>query len=66
MTVGAKKLQILESVVKSVAVDVMERHAERLSPPLGYAAPLAAVPLEAGGDQPPLDVTSIPPPPRYQ
>jgi hypothetical protein len=62
VAVGAQKKQVLEPVVVAIAVDVVEGHGERLAPPNVDLALLAAVLLQAGAQQPSLDVVSIAPP----
>ena|SRR5438094_5053567 len=59
VAVRAQELQVFEAVVGPVAVDVMKLHVEARSMPLVDSALLAAVLLQAGLDQPELQVTSL-------
>jgi len=59
VAVGAEEDEVLEAVVRAVAVDVVEREREWLASPLSQAAFLALVRLEARCHQPRLDVVAI-------
>ena len=48
---GQRSCEVLEAVVVPVAVDVVEAQGERRVAPLGDAALLARLRLDAGGDQ---------------
>ena len=59
MAVRTKEEEVLEPVVITVPVDVMEGDAQGFFPPLGEAALFTALLLETGLQQPVLQVTAI-------
>jgi hypothetical protein len=58
MAVRTQELQVLETVVKPVAVHVVQGHAQRLPTPLVDPTLLAAMLLQAGLQEPPLEVVA--------
>jgi hypothetical protein len=58
VAVRAQDLEILQSVIAIVSVDVVESHVQRLAAPLGYSTELTPVLLEALLHQPPLEVVA--------
>jgi hypothetical protein len=50
VTVGTKELEILKSIVVTVSVDMVKRHAQWPTAPFSEAALLASILLEAGLD----------------
>src|SRR2546421_12282749 len=63
VAVGAQQAQVLEPVVEVVAVHVVKGHGERSTAPLGDAAVLATIVLEAVRDQAMLEVAPCAKPP---
>jgi hypothetical protein len=66
VAIAAEELKVLKPVVRSIAIDVVQGHTERLSHPLGQPASFALVVLDAGTDQPSLEVTPAGSPPRHE
>jgi hypothetical protein len=58
VAVPAKKLEILDSVVTAITIDVVQLHIQRLTHPTGDPAALAAVLLQTLLDQALLEMTA--------
>ena len=59
VAVRAQQLEVLETVVPTIAVDVVEFHRQRPAAPLGQTAVLALVDPEAVGEQAALQVAAV-------
>jgi len=60
VAVRAQEEQILEPVIETIPVDVMELKRQRLSAPLPQPTPLAELLLQTCAEQPELDVVASP------
>jgi len=66
VAVGTQQPQVLQAVVQTVPVDVMQFQRQRPATPIGQAAGLAPPPLEPRHQQPRLDVLARPSSSRRQ
>jgi hypothetical protein len=59
VAVGAEDLEVLQSVVVTLPIDVVQCEWDRMPPPFTESAGLAAPSLEAGVEQPTLEVVAV-------